>query len=143
VEDLCDRVAIMFGGRVHAEGRCDELLVQEDSTTIRTDSLPDGVVNEIRGVLARHGIGHLDVERPRRRMESLFLEIVERARAQGTETSGARSGGQVAEFLRGDEAATRRDVPAVPAAAGAGVADAPGETAQPVDTGLIDSLINR
>ena len=143
VEDLCDRVAIMFGGRVHAEGRCDELLVQEDSTTIRTDSLPDGVVNEIRGVLARHGIGHLDVERPRRRMESLFLEIVERARAQGTETSGARSGGQVADFLRGDEAATRRDAPAVPAAVGAGVADAPVETARPVDTGLIDSLINR
>jgi ABC-2 type transport system ATP-binding protein len=143
VEDLCDRVAIMFGGRVHAEGRCDELLVQEDSTTIRTDSLPDGVVNEIRGVLARHGIGHLDVERPRRRMESLFLEIVERARAQGTETSGARSGGQVADFLRGDEAAPRRDAPAVPAAVGASVADAPVETARPVDTGLIDSLINR
>jgi len=143
VEDLCDRVAIMFGGRVHAEGRCDELLVQEDSTTIRTDSLPDGVVNEIRGVLARHGIGHLDVERPRRRMESLFLEIVERARAQGAETSGARSGGRVADFLRGGEAAVHPEAAAVPAAAEAGVVDAPGETAQPVDTGLIDSLINR
>ena len=131
VEDLCDRVAIMFGGRVHAEGTCEELLVQEDTTTIRTDSLPAGVVDEIRGVLARHGIAHVDVEHPRRRMESLFLEIVERARAEGAETSGARSGGRVAEFLRGEG-----EEPA--AAAGESV-----EAGRPVDTGLIDSLVNR
>ena len=136
VEDLCDRVAIMFGGRVHAEGTCDELLAREDETTIRTARLPGAVVDEIRGVLARHGVGNVDVERPRRRMESLFLEIVERARAAGVETSGARSGGHVADFLR-DGAPPQ-----------AGRAEPPAATIEqrddrPVDTGLIDSLVNR
>jgi ABC-2 type transport system ATP-binding protein len=140
VEDLCDRVAIMFGGRVQAEGTCDELLVQEDSTILRTRSLPGDVVEEIRGVLARHGIAHMDVERPRRRMESLFLEIVERARAEGTETSGARSGGRVAEFLRGDEPETRGPDAATAPAAGS---DERADAGRPVDTGLIDRLVNR
>ncbi len=147
VEDLCDRVAIMFGGRVQAEGTCDDLLVQEDSTILRTDSLPVGVVDEIRGVLARHGIDHVDVERPRRRMEALFLEIVERARLQGAETSGARSGGKVAEFLRGDEPPPYRpEAPATAVAAAADGTPASGDRVdpgRPVDTGLIDSLTNR
>jgi len=140
VEDLCDRVAIMFGGKVRAEGTCDELLSQENLTNLQTDAIPEAVVEEIRGVLARHGVEHLAVERPRRRLESLFLEIVDKARAEGTDTSGARSGGHIPDFLRDvtrpDDATARRPEPDVPA----------GETQPPppkVDDGLIDSLVKR
>ncbi len=140
VEDLCDRVAIMFGGKVRAEGTCDELLSQENLTNLQTDAIPEAVVEEIRGVLARHGVDHLAVERPRRRLESLFLEIVDKARSEGTDTSGARSGGHIPDFLRDvtrpDDAIARQPEPDVPA----------GET-QPappkVDDGLIDSLVKR
>jgi ABC-2 type transport system ATP-binding protein len=142
VEDLCDRVAIMFGGRVRAEGTCDDLLVQEALTTIQTDALPEGVVTEIRGVLARHGIDHCDVARPRRRMESLFLEIVERARAEGLETSGARSGGRVADFLRGAPGGAAAATVAEPVAAEPARAADPAPPAE-VDAGLIDSLTRR
>jgi hypothetical protein len=51
-------------------------------------------------VLAKRGLGLRSVEQPRRRLESLFLEIVDTARKEGTHTSGARSGGQIADFLR-------------------------------------------
>jgi ABC-2 type transport system ATP-binding protein len=145
VEDLCDRVAIMFGGRVRAEGTCDDLLVQEALTTIQTDALPEGVVTEIRGLLARHGIDHCDVTRPRRRMESLFLEIVERARVEGLQTSGARSGGRVADFLRGDPA-TAASVATGPGAVEEAEADTAAQGPAPaagVDAGLIDSLTRR
>jgi ABC-2 type transport system ATP-binding protein len=100
VEDLCDRVAIMFGGKVRAEGTCGELLEQQDLTTLQTDRLPADVVAEIQTVLERRGLGLRSVEQPRRRLESLFLEIVDTARKEGTHTSGARSGGQIADFLR-------------------------------------------
>jgi hypothetical protein len=71
------------------------------------------------------------VSRPRRRLESLFLEIVEKARSEGVQTAGARSGGRVAEFLEkptagGVEAATESQ--ATPAS------DA-------VDTDLLGSLV--
>ena len=100
VEDLCERVAIMFGGKVRAEGTCGELLEQQELTNLQTDRLPADALAEIQAVLARRGLGLRSVEQPRRRLESLFLEIVDTARREGTHTSGARSGGQIADFLR-------------------------------------------
>jgi len=100
VEDLCERVAIMFGGKVRAEGTCGELLEQQELTNLQTDRLPADAVAEIQAVLAKRGLGLRSVEQPRRRLESLFLEIVDTARKEGTHTSGARSGGQIADFLR-------------------------------------------
>jgi ABC-2 type transport system ATP-binding protein len=100
VEDLCERVAIMFGGKVRAEGTCGELLEQQDLTNLQTDRLPADALAEIEAVLAKRGLGLRSVEQPRRRLESLFLEIVDTARKEGTHTSGARSGGQIADFLR-------------------------------------------
>ena len=100
VEDLCERVAIMFGGKVRAEGTCGELLEQQELTTLQTDRLPADALAEIQAVLAKRGLGLRSVEQPRRRLESLFLEIVDTARREGTHTSGARSGGQIADFLR-------------------------------------------
>jgi ABC-2 type transport system ATP-binding protein len=100
VEDLCDRVAIMFGGKVRSEGTCDELLAEQHVTNLQTGMLTAEVVDEIRGVLARRGIDVLNVEHPRRKLESLFLEIVDQARREGVRTSGARNGGGIADFLR-------------------------------------------
>jgi len=100
VEDLCDRVAIMFGGKVHSEGTCDELLEQQELTNLQTDRLPEDVVEEIRLILDRRGLDLRKVDQPRRRLESLFLEIVDEARRDGTHTSGARSGGKIADFLQ-------------------------------------------
>jgi hypothetical protein len=42
---------------------------------------------------------------PRQRLEDLFMQIVERARAEKTETSGAQAGGPTAAFLRGEQPA--------------------------------------
>lgn len=102
VEDLCDRVAIMFGGRVRAEGTCEELLAEGDRTTIETPRLAEATAAEVRSLLHQHGVDKVELRQPRRRMEALFLEIVDRARAERSQTSGARSGGDVADFLRSD-----------------------------------------
>jgi ABC-2 type transport system ATP-binding protein len=130
VEDLCDRVAIMFGGRIQAEGRCSDLLQDEAATVIRTPVLARDVADDVCGVLARHGVAPVTVERPRRRLESVFLEVVERARAAGLQTSGARTGGSVPEYLRVE-----------PASPPATERVSAGDQATSVDTNLIDSLL--
>jgi ABC-2 type transport system ATP-binding protein len=130
VEDLCDRVAIMFGGRIRSEGRCSDLLQDEDASIIRTPALTAAAAADVRDVLARHGIAPVAVERPRRRLEAVFLEVVEQARAEGLQTSGARTGGPVPDFLRGESEER------LPAADSASV-----ENVTPVDTALIDSLL--
>ncbi len=99
VEDVCDRVAIMFGGKIREEGTCGELLVQQDTTTIETGTLDDETVTEIEQVLARRGKSISRVDHPRQRLESLFLDIVAKAESEGTATSGARGDGHIAGFL--------------------------------------------
>lgn len=128
VEDLCDRISIMFGGRVRAQGTCDELLTGESASLIRTPPLEPGVEEEVRQVLSRHGVQPVVTERPRKRLETLFLEVVEQARAEGLATSGAKSGGAVPGFLRSN--------------AGDGLGEpveAPSSSVA-VDTTLLDSL---
>ncbi len=130
VEDLCDRVAIMYGGRIRAQGTCDELLQQRHATILETGDMPDAVVADVRHLLDRHGIPLAKVEHPRRSLESLFLEVVEQARAEGIRTSGAAGGGPVAGFLVADATAAAAEPPAP-------------SDGQAVDTGLIDSLVRR
>jgi ABC-2 type transport system ATP-binding protein len=99
VEDVCDRVAIMFGGKVRQEGACDELLVQQDKTTLQTPKLDDQAIAEIDQVLAKRGMAIESRSEPRESLESLFLDIVATAEAEGLTTAGSQSGGQIADFL--------------------------------------------
>ncbi|MFM8415581.1 MAG: ABC transporter ATP-binding protein [Planctomycetota bacterium] len=132
VEDLCDTIAIMFGGRIRAAGPSAALLAEETATLIRTPPLDAAVTGELREVLARHGLAPLAIERPQRRLEDVFLEVVEQARKEGLATSGARAGGPVPDFLRaGLQAHT---------AAAAEPAATPAPT---IDTALIDSLVRK
>ncbi len=99
VQDVCDRVSIMYGGKIREQGNLDSLLADEGKLSIETDALDDSVVSEIESVLQRHGSHILRSDRPKKRLETLFLEIVDRARAEGLETAGARKGGKIADFL--------------------------------------------
>lgn len=99
VEDVCDRVAVMYGGSVQAYGTVDQLLEDQHTTTIQTQELDDATLAELDQTLSRHGRHIERVERPRQRLEQLFLDIVAQARQKGRETSGALSGGGIASFL--------------------------------------------
>jgi ABC-2 type transport system ATP-binding protein len=105
VEDVCDRMVILYGGRIRASGTGEELLRDSSHTLIRTGRLHDGTIAEIERVLAsKEGFGIDGVELPRQKLEEFFLQIVERARAEQVATSGAASGGPTAKFLMGEEA---------------------------------------
>lgn len=106
VEDVCDRVAIMFGGKIHEQGTIHELLVQSDTTTIQTPTLDTATLEELELVLEKHGKHIERVDQPRQKLEDLFLDIVDRARRSGATTSGATSGGAIAAFLTGQDAPT-------------------------------------
>ncbi len=104
VEDVCDRVSIMFGGKVRRAGTVEQLLVQQDHTMLQVQALSGEEVEALERVLARTGKHIERVERPRQRLEQLFMDIVHEAQAAGLDTSGATSGGQIAEFLTGADA---------------------------------------
>lgn len=99
VEDVCHRVAIMFGGKIRKAGTVDELLLQAGRTTLQTATLDVNTIQQIEQVLERQGKHIEKVEQPRQRLEHLFLDIVYEAMREGAETSGAEAGGRIANFL--------------------------------------------
>lgn len=103
VEDVCDRVTIMFGGRVVEEGTIDELLTERDITSIEASQIDDETIQQIEQVLAKRGKHIERVSHRRQTLEQKFLDLVERERSKGSATSGARSGGQIAGFLFDDD----------------------------------------
>ena len=107
VEDVCDRVAIMFGGRVRATGSVDQLLIRQDATTIYSSALSEDVIQKVGAVLHAYGKRIEKVEKPRQKLESLFLEIIRRAQKEGVATSGAGSGGKIARLPVGRPAESR------------------------------------
>jgi ABC-2 type transport system ATP-binding protein len=99
VEDVCDRVCILYGGRSRAQGTMSQLLAQEDMTQILVGKLDQETLAKIRTLLAQAGREQVEVSTPRQRLESLFMKIVKDAQDQRVSTGGAISG-QVAQFLR-------------------------------------------
>lgn len=102
VQDVCDRVAMMFGGKIRREGNLEGLLQVQDKTTITTGTLANISDEQIVAVLEKLGITDVSLDHPRRTLEQVFLEMVEEAQQQGLQTFGARSGRDVAAFLQGE-----------------------------------------
>ncbi|WP_373650985.1 MULTISPECIES: ABC transporter ATP-binding protein [unclassified Schlesneria] len=79
VQDVCDRIAILYGGELKVMGRVDELLKVQDETQIRSTLLSDAAKKEVEEVLARHGAKYT-VDQPTENLEDLFLKTVKESR---------------------------------------------------------------
>jgi ABC-2 type transport system ATP-binding protein len=102
VEDVCDRAVIYYGGKVQQYGTLDELLTERDTVQFTMPALSEEAQKEVLEVMGRHADkDNIRVDNPSQNLESLFLNVVEQARASD-DTSGATSGSEVAEFLRAD-----------------------------------------
>lgn len=102
VEDVCDRVVIYYGGKIQADGTLKELLTERSSVRITFPSLPREAMENILSTIRRDvAADRIQLDNPTQNLESYFLGVVNRARASEQNTSGATSGSQVAEYLRG------------------------------------------
>ena len=112
VEDVCDRVVIYYGGKIQADGTLKELLAKPDSLRITTPVLPRETLEKVLSTIRKDvSSGEVRVDNPTQNLESYFLDVVAKARAE-RETSGAQSGARVAEYLRGGESAPSADATA-------------------------------
>ena len=108
VEDVCDRMVILYGGKVRAEGTSEELLQDSGRSVIETDRLDPEAAAAVQSVLADRGLADATVAAPRQSLEHFFLDIVARAQSEAAATDGARTGSGTAAFLR--EESTGDDV---------------------------------
>ena len=100
VEDVCDRVIILYGGKIRAQGALNDLLSIEKKERITTPALPPDVMKKVLSVLRENlKDDEFRVDHPRMSLEEFFLDVVNKARVEHVETFGARSSGHIAEYL--------------------------------------------
>jgi len=80
VQDVCDRIAILYGGELKVMGRVDELLKAQDETQILSSKLSPEAIRDIEAVIKKHGANVLKVDQPTANLEDLFLKTVQESR---------------------------------------------------------------
>jgi ABC-2 type transport system ATP-binding protein len=81
VEDVCDRIAILYQGEMKELGRVDSLLKVRDVTEIRTTKLTPDAEEEVRRVVEKHQGKVLAMGNPTTTLEELFLNIIRESEA--------------------------------------------------------------
>ncbi len=82
VQDVCDRIAILYQGELKELGRVDRLLTVQDVTQIQARGLSAAAQAELRQVIAQHGGELLSMDNPTSTLEELFLNIVRDSEAR-------------------------------------------------------------
>jgi ABC-2 type transport system ATP-binding protein len=98
VEDVCDRIAILYGGKIQAEGHVKDLLQQTNKKQITTGDISDTAVEKIKQLIQNE---HADcvVTSPMDKLETFFIKTVTTAQQQAQPTSGAVSTTRIGGFL--------------------------------------------
>jgi ABC-2 type transport system ATP-binding protein len=105
VEDVCDRIAILYSGRMQAMGSINELLAETNRHLVNLPELEPAVLKQVLAAL-REALGsEPDISHPRRDLEQFFLGVVEKARAATREQSGVRHAEGLADYLSTGEGA--------------------------------------
>ncbi len=102
VEDVCDRIAILYGGRVQAEGRVGDLLQEANKRQFVTSAVSDQTVEKIKQILGADGV-ECEVTAPMERLETFFINTVVEAQQQARPTSGAVSTTDIGDFLTAEK----------------------------------------
>jgi ABC-2 type transport system ATP-binding protein len=76
VQDVCDRIGILYAGELKELGRVDSLLKVRDVTEIRTSKLSEACQAEVRQVIERHEGQVQSIGNPTTTLEELFLHII-------------------------------------------------------------------
>lgn len=99
VEDVCDRIAILYNGKIQARGSIQELLEDKKRQRFTVDDLtPDQMTSALK-YFREELQQDPDIDHPRRNLEQFFLEVVEKARKENPLASGVGAAADVETFM--------------------------------------------
>jgi len=104
VEDVCDRIAILYGGKIQSQGQVRDLLQQTNKRQIITDAISDTTIEEIKQLIQNEDADCV-VTSPMEKLETFFIKTVAAAQQQAQTTSGAVSTSKISGFLAPEIAA--------------------------------------
>jgi len=100
VEDICDRISILYGGQIQTEGKVKDLLRQTNKKQITTGNLSDTAIRKIKQLVEKENT-ECSISSPIEKLETFFIKTVITARKQRKVTSGAVADSEnaIADFL--------------------------------------------
>ncbi|QSH40186.1 ABC transporter ATP-binding protein [Lentisphaerota bacterium ZTH] len=108
VEDICDRVIILYGGKIRAEGPLNDLLTVTEASRITTPAMQPEITEKVLKILRENLSGEeFNIDHPRRTLEEFFLDVIDKAKAESVTTSGVVNSGRIAEYLQEDDKAAK------------------------------------
>ncbi len=110
VEDVCDRIIILYNGRVCASGTVQNLLEDQTACRLTMPSLSPDTLKEVLEIM-RQKIGNTpDVDRPQKDLEQFFLEVVQKAQEVAAVKTGVDKSAGVAGYLAREPERTGKTV---------------------------------
>jgi ABC-2 type transport system ATP-binding protein len=98
VEDVCDRIAILYGGKIQIQGQVSDLLQQTNKRQITADAISDATIEKIKRLIQEEN-SECVVTSPMDKLETYFIKTVAAAQQQEQTTSGAVSTTKIGNFL--------------------------------------------
>ncbi len=92
VQDVCDRIAILYQGDLKELGAVNDLLQVSDETSVRVRNLPESARPDVAAVIEKNGGQVISIENPRTTLEELFLNIVRESEERPGRRAAAASG---------------------------------------------------
>jgi ABC-2 type transport system ATP-binding protein len=80
VEDVCDRLVILYRGRVEIQGTLNDLLEVKDTFQLEARGVTPEVQAQLMEVVQRNGLTDVRTGRPRVRLEDIFKNLVDSKR---------------------------------------------------------------
>lgn len=99
VEDVCDRIAILYNGKIQAAGKMRDMLEERDRHQITLPDLPKEKLEQTLVQLREMIGGEPELGHPRKNLEEFFLEVIAEARGLQQEDSGATPVESIGGFL--------------------------------------------
>jgi len=93
VEDVCDRIAILFQGKLEVVGKVSELLTEEGVVNFRAQNVSTAARDAVRKALETDG-SYIGVEKASRSLEDLFLRVVREKTAGAATAMKSEENGQ-------------------------------------------------
>ena len=104
IEDVCDRVVILYGGEIRAEGELSELLQVEEDCQITLPKLNAKQTDKVLKALRENlDTDEIKVSHPKMNLEDYFLDVINKAKEEDIQTAGAVSSGEIASYLQSEE----------------------------------------
>src|SRR5437762_5942334 len=90
VQDVCDRITILFRGRMQTLGHVKDLLQVQDVTQIEARGLSPSQIEETRQFMSRLGAGNAQITHPTTTLEELFVRVVQNNGKESKEPEARR-----------------------------------------------------